>query len=126
MDGNPCTDPKAKATALNNYFESVFTKENQSNVPTLDSFPNLPYITFSVEGIRRCYLNLIQIKQMVQMKYRHLCSKSVLKRSHLCCKSFLQNRSLQVYYHPIGKRLTFVQYLRKEGGMKLKTIDPFR
>ena len=54
FDGNPCTDPKAKATALNSYFESVFTKEDQSNVPTLDaneSFPNLLDITFSVEGI---------------------------------------------------------------------------
>ena len=33
---------------------NLFTKEDQSNVPTLDaddSFPNLPDITFSVESI---------------------------------------------------------------------------
>jgi len=56
VDRNPCIDPKAKVTALNNYFESVFTKEDQSNVPTLDaddSFPDLPDITFSVKGIRQ-------------------------------------------------------------------------
>jgi len=61
VDGNPCTDPKTKATALNNYFESVFTKEDQSNVPTLDadeSFPNLPDITFSAEGIRQLLFEL--------------------------------------------------------------------
>ena len=42
-------------------YSLIFTKEDQSNVPTLDaddSFPNLPDITFSVEGIRQLLFEL--------------------------------------------------------------------
>ena len=56
VDGNPCADPKAKATALNNYYESVFTKEDLPTLDTLnaeESIPNLSGITFSVEGIQQ-------------------------------------------------------------------------
>ena len=56
VDGKPCTDSKAKAEALNNYFQSVFTKEDQTNISSLDpntenSIPDIPDITFSVEGM---------------------------------------------------------------------------
>ena len=35
VDGKACTDAKAKAKALNNYFKSVFTQEDVTNIPNL-------------------------------------------------------------------------------------------
>ena len=57
MESHACTDDKSKAEALNNYFKSVFTKEDIESLPNLadpsseDLFPNISDITFSVEGI---------------------------------------------------------------------------
>ena len=36
VDSESIPDTKSKANALNNYFESVFTKENLSNIPSRD------------------------------------------------------------------------------------------
>jgi len=36
VDGKPVTESKCKANALNNYFESVLTKENLTNIPTIN------------------------------------------------------------------------------------------
>ena len=59
VDGESISDTKSKANALNNYFESVFTKENLSNIPSMNgcnnpvnALPTMPSITFSVAGIQ--------------------------------------------------------------------------
>ena len=52
------SDPASKANLLNNYFASVFTQENKSNVPTIDGllYPDMEPITVYEEGV----LNLLQ------------------------------------------------------------------
>jgi len=40
VDGKPITELRCKANALNNYFESVFTKENLTNIPTMNDTNN--------------------------------------------------------------------------------------
>ena len=64
VDGKPCTDAKSKAEALNNYFKSVFMKQDTESLLNLadpsseNLFPNISDITFSVEGIRQVLFNL--------------------------------------------------------------------
>ena len=58
VDGQHISDTRQKADALNNYFESVFTKENLSNIPNMDLtngfvISGMPDIAFSVDGIQR-------------------------------------------------------------------------
>ena len=36
VNGQHISDTREKADVLNNYFESVFTKENLSNIPIMD------------------------------------------------------------------------------------------
>ena len=59
VDGQPISDSKEKANVLNKYFESVFTKENLSDVPlmnqgndSINCLPDMPNITFSINGIQ--------------------------------------------------------------------------
>ena len=53
------TDPKDKATILNNYFTSVFISED-GHMPTLDdnSFPNISPIFIHNEGVAGLLSNL--------------------------------------------------------------------
>ena len=55
-NGLPISDSKEKANLLNKHFESVFTKENLSNVPVMNQsnnlLPGMPDTTFSVTGIQ--------------------------------------------------------------------------
>ena len=55
-NGLPISDSKEKANVLNKHFESVFTKENLSNVPVMNQsnnlLPGMPDTTFSVTGIQ--------------------------------------------------------------------------
>jgi len=57
VDGKPITESKCKANALNN---SVFTKENLTNIPMMNdtnnpenTLPSMPKITISVAGIQQ-------------------------------------------------------------------------
>ena len=57
VNGQHISDTREKADVLNNYFESVFTKENLSNIPIMDptnSFmtPGMSDISFSIDGIQ--------------------------------------------------------------------------
>lgn len=54
------TKCKDKATILNNYFTSVFTKEDESNIPPFDSssFPDILPIDITVEGVSTLLSNL--------------------------------------------------------------------
>ena len=59
VDGQPISDSKEKANVLNKYFESVFTKENLSNIPlmnqgndSINHLPDIPNITLSTNGIQ--------------------------------------------------------------------------
>ena len=63
VDGIPLSDTLSKAEALNNQFKSVFTHKDLDNIPTMsintdtgNPFPNLPDISFSLNGIQlgRC------------------------------------------------------------------------
>ena len=65
VDGIACTDTKAKAEALNNYFKSVFTQEDVTNIPNLgnpatfeDPIPSMPEINFSLKGIKKLLSDL--------------------------------------------------------------------
>ena len=78
VDGIACTDTKAKAEALNNYFKSVFTQEDVTNIPNLenpatfeDPIPSMPEINFSLEESRNYYLIWIQVKLVARMEFLH-------------------------------------------------------
>jgi len=47
------TSNESKANVLNNYFSTVFTKENSDNLPTLDSspYPSIDPLTITTNGI---------------------------------------------------------------------------
>ncbi len=49
------TDPKKKAEVLSNQFQSVFTKEDRTNIPDkgLSNHPTMPDISFSPDGIQK-------------------------------------------------------------------------
>ena len=49
-----------KANVLNTYFQSVFTDEDLSNIPTLETntYPSVSSITFSTQGIETILANL--------------------------------------------------------------------
>ena len=49
VDGQPISNSKDKANVLNNYFKSVFTRENLSTLPTISDtpshIPDMPNLT---------------------------------------------------------------------------------
>ena len=46
MNGQCISDTKSKATVLNNYFKSIFTKENLTQIPPMANFgSSLPCIS---------------------------------------------------------------------------------
>jgi len=58
-DGSIISDDKAKAACLNNYFASVFTIENTSNIPKLNaSHPIMPDIEVTVQGVCKLLANI--------------------------------------------------------------------
>jgi len=54
------TKCKDKAAILNNYFTSVFTKEDKSNIPPFDDypFPDILPINITIEGVTALLSNL--------------------------------------------------------------------
>ena len=60
VDGKPYTDSSSKADILNNYFSSVFTKDDQSLPPNISSepVPNISQITVEVDGVYNLLTNL--------------------------------------------------------------------
>ena len=65
VDRAPLSDSISKAEALNNQFKSFFTQEDTDNIPTMtttadtgNSFPNMPEISFSLNGIQQALCNL--------------------------------------------------------------------
>jgi len=63
VDGIPLSDTLSKAEALNNQFKSVFTHEDLDKIPTMsintgNPFPNMPDISFSLNGIQQALYNL--------------------------------------------------------------------
>ena len=59
-DGSLILDDYAKANELNDYFTSVFTKEDTSQIPTMNcnSYPDSPPIRVTHEGVSRLLSNL--------------------------------------------------------------------
>ena len=57
VDGKPYSDSSPKADILNNYFSSVFTKDDQSLLPKISSEPVLQ-ITVEVDGVYNLLANL--------------------------------------------------------------------
>ena len=59
-DGSFILDDYAKANELNDYFTSVFTKEDTSRIPTMNcnSYPDSPPIRVTYEGVSRLLSNL--------------------------------------------------------------------
>jgi len=60
-EGKLYSDPKSKAQILNTFFQSVFTRENTSNIPEPSgpSYPSLLDVKVTVDGVRTllCKLN---------------------------------------------------------------------
>ena len=52
-NGRLYTEPKAKANILNRQYQSVFTREDVTSVPTPDGtpFPDMPTISISIKGV---------------------------------------------------------------------------
>ena len=64
QDEKPLLPQKHKAEILNNYFSSVYTSEDVSNIPTLDyaNFPNISPVIIHNEGIINLLSNLKEHK----------------------------------------------------------------
>ena len=60
QDGTTYGDSSGKANIFNNYFASIFTKEDCSTIPPHDSQPlnNIPALTISVEGVAHLHQNI--------------------------------------------------------------------
>ena len=58
--GSTITDSLSKANALANYFSSVYTSEDTTNVPVLEGnpLPNIPPIHIHADGVAQLLLNL--------------------------------------------------------------------
>ena len=54
------SDPKIKAEILNNFFKSVFTKEDEENMPILppSKYPNMPDLNITETGVIKLLSNL--------------------------------------------------------------------
>jgi len=114
------TDSNAKAEALNNYFQSVFTKEDQTNIPSLDSntedsIPDIPDIAFSVEGICQLLSELDTNKasgpdEIPPFVLKH-CAEEILPVLNVIFTKSLSSGTL-----PSDCK---IQYSRKEGGIML-------
>ena len=66
VDGKPVNSSKDKAKALNNHFQSVFTKENLSTIPTIsntiNAIPDMPTLSISQSGIQQLLSTLDEQK----------------------------------------------------------------
>ena len=60
VDGESYSDSCSKANILNNYFSYVFTKDEQSPHPDINStpVPSIPPITVEVDGVYNLLVNL--------------------------------------------------------------------
>lgn len=57
--GIPATSDTTKANTLNGQFQSVFTDEDTKNIPiTSKLYPDMPDITFGVEGVIKQFQNI--------------------------------------------------------------------
>ena len=71
-DGSNAYSPEAKAEALNKYFSSIFTEEDNTSVPTIDTnFTGAPpnVMKFPPETIKMKILNLTATKHRDQIYY---------------------------------------------------------
>ena len=59
-DGVTHSDPKIKATLLNNQFSGAFTAEDHSHLPSMDGdpFPEMKSFSISKEGVKKLLINL--------------------------------------------------------------------
>jgi len=68
MNGQPLSDSKEKANVLNKHFDSVFTKENISNIPIMipnnHPLPGMVDINFSIAGIQH-QLSLLDMNKAI-------------------------------------------------------------
>ena len=80
VDGKPYSDSSSKAGILNNYFSSVFTKDDQSPLPNIDSepVPNILQITVEEEEVYNLLTNLDLTKLQAQILF----PQNFLKKLH--------------------------------------------
>ena len=109
VNGETISDTINKANALNNYFQLVFTKENLTNIPSMNEcdnpvnlLPTLPSITFLVAGIQN-QLSLLDTNKASgpDNSHPHIL-KNCANEIAPYCKLYLLNHLIQAYYHPIG------------------------
>ena len=66
MDGRSISNSKDKANVLNNYFKSVFTRENLSTLSTISNAPrhisDMPNLTISQQGIQNL-LSMLDVQE---------------------------------------------------------------
>jgi len=79
VDGQSISNSKDKANVLNNYFKSVFTRENLSTLPTISDtrsyIPDMPNLTISQHGIQ----NLLSTLDVQKASGPDLISPYILK-----------------------------------------------
>ena len=73
------TNPLSKVNVLAEYFSSVFTSENTSNISFLegDPFPKISPIQINADGVAQLLLNLRLIRQLAQIIFHHTFSKKL-------------------------------------------------
>ena len=70
IDDQPIHSAKGKANALNSHFKSVFTEENLSTIPTIDSHTDVPNMPDIQSGIHH-YLQRLMNTRLVDLTECH-------------------------------------------------------
>ena len=121
--GKQVTDSFDKAKLLNNQFHSVFTNENLTDIPTAESsYPSMPEISFSTEGIFKLLCELDTNKSSGPDEIPSMVC--VLQKSHQYSKSSLPNLCQPELFLVIGLLQMLHQFLRRTIEAILLITDP--
>jgi hypothetical protein len=116
---------QAKAQALNRQYESVFTKEDLTTIPEVDSgmlIPDMLNIQFSVDGTAKLLQRLNPSKANGPDKIPTRVLKECADVIALYLTPFSSNPMILARFQEIGPWLMFRLYIRKGIAMIQRTI----
>jgi len=117
-DGSIINESLDKANAFNEFFSSVFTTENTSELPKLpNKVVKQATAIWSQFYVHWMYWSFYKawsrINRWDQTLYILLCLKNVLVNLHILCFACLENLWMKVLFRRIGKVATWLQSTRK-------------
>lgn len=125
VDGKSYSDSSSKDDILNNYFSSVFTKDDQSPLPNIDSepVPNISQITVEADGVYNLLTNLDPTKLQAQIVFPQNFSKKLHYTWLLYSLLFFKPHLTRENYHPTGNLPISRRYIKKVKEQILLTTD---